>query len=172
VFGSPAANALAGYVALALTNNSGGALSSFTLNFDGEQWRDGGVTAGTVGGSLAQTMRVEYGFGASFSAVSSWSALPSFSFTSPVFGAVTGTAVNGNAAGRVAGLGGQVNTSWAAGETLWVRWIEWNDNNNDHSLAIDNVTFSVTAAAVPEPTTYALLLAGLGAVGFIARRRA
>lgn len=34
---------------------------------------------------------------------------------------------------------------------------------------IDNVTFGV--AAVPEPETYALMLAGLGLVGFAARRR-
>jgi hypothetical protein len=34
---------------------------------------------------------------------------------------------------------------------------------------IDNVTFGVTA--VPEPETYALMLAGLGLVGFAARRR-
>jgi hypothetical protein len=32
-------------------------------------------------------------------------------------------------------------------------------------------SFFVTAAPVPEPETYALLLAGLGVVGFVARRR-
>jgi PEP-CTERM motif len=35
-------------------------------------------------------------------------------------------------------------------------------------FSIDNVAVT---AAVPEPETYALLLAGLGAVGFVARRR-
>ena len=35
---------------------------------------------------------------------------------------------------------------------------------------VDNLTLGV-AAAVPEPETYALMLAGLGAIGFMARRR-
>ncbi len=46
------------------------------------------------------------------------------------------------------------------------------------SLGFDSLTFSTTgvafelaAAPVPEPETYALLLAGLGAMGFLARRR-
>jgi hypothetical protein len=30
---------------------------------------------------------------------------------------------------------------------------------------------NVSVAAVPEPETYALMLAGLGALGFVARRR-
>ena len=38
---------------------------------------------------------------------------------------------------------------------------------NNEGLLLDNV--SVTA--VPEPSTYALMLAGIGAVGFLARRR-
>jgi hypothetical protein len=37
------------------------------------------------------------------------------------------------------------------------------------AFEVDNV--SITPAPVPEPETYALMLAGLGAVGFIARRR-
>lgn len=34
-----------------------------------------------------------------------------------------------------------------------------------------NIAFEVAAAPIPEPETYALMLAGLGAVGFMARRR-
>ena len=39
--------------------------------------------------------------------------------------------------------------------------------NTDGAVGFDNLTL----APVPEPGTYALMLAGLGAVGFIARRR-
>lgn len=165
-FGSPANGAVAGYIAVAFTNNSGGALAGFTVGFDGEQWRDGGAATPS-----AQTMVLEYGFGASFAAVTTWTAPgASFNFTSPVFtNTSSGAAVNGNTAGLVAGLGGSVSTEWAAGDTLWVRWVEVNNPGNDHGLAIDNLSFSVTA--VPEPGTVALWLAGLAAIGFVARRR-
>ncbi|MCZ8077535.1 MAG: FxDxF family PEP-CTERM protein, partial [Paucibacter sp.] len=72
--------------------------------------------------------------------------------------------------GLPSGRGGDVTAAWAAGETLWVRWVEKNDAGNDHGLAIDNLSIQ-TVSAVPEPGTYAMLLAGLGCVGFIARRR-
>jgi hypothetical protein len=147
----------------AFTNNSGTALTSFTLGYDGEQWRNGGNAS-----LAAHKLTVQYGFGASFAAVTDWTtAGAGFDFTSPVT-AATGGAVVGNTAGLMSGLGGTVTTDWAAGSTLWVRWNDANDIGNDHGLAIDNVTLSVTA--VPEPGTYAMLLAGLGAIGFIARR--
>ncbi len=42
--------------------------------------------------------------------------------------------------------------------------------SNNEAMGFDN--FSVTAVpAIPEPETYALMLAGLGLVGFMARRR-
>ncbi len=162
VFGSPAAGAVAGYVAVALSNDTGSALSGFTLNFSGEQWRNGGNTS-------VHTLAMQFGFGSSFAAVTVWSGPGgSFDFTSPVVGA-TAAAVDGNAAGRVNGLGGTVTTPWAAGETLWVRWVDVNDFGNDHGMAIDDLRLSVSA--VPEAHSATLLLAGLLAVGFVALRR-
>jgi len=159
-FGSPASGNVAGYIAAAFTNNTGSQIKDVTIKFDGEQWRNGGNTS-------AQSMLMQYGFGSSFSAVTTWS--NSFSWASPVVGS-TGAAVNGNTTGLVADVGGTFATpTWGAGQTLWVRWVENNDVGNDHGLAIDNFSLSVTA--VPEPESYAMLLAGLGMMGFIARRR-
>jgi len=167
-FGSPAAGAVAGWIAVAFTNTSGSAFSGFTLAFDGEQWRDGGATT-----PAAQTMVLQYGFGSSFASVTSWSTPGgSFNFTSPVFtNTASGAAVDGNTAGKVAGLGGTIDTRWDAGQTLWVRWVENNDFGNDHGLAIDNLSFNATTSAVPEPGIASLLLAGLLGIGFVARRR-
>jgi hypothetical protein len=46
-----------------------------------------------------------------------------------------------------------------------------NQDINDESWAMDNLNVSVTTLAVPEPETYAMYLAGLGLLGFVARRR-
>jgi len=161
-WGSPSAGTVAGWIAAAFVNSSGNVLDGFSVAFDGEQWRNGGNTS-------AQTMVFEYGFGATFDSVAAWTAGgTAFDFTSPIHTATT-AALNGNAAAnRVAGLGGTIDTTWAAGDTLWLRWVERNDAGNDHGLAIDN--FSLTAGrAIPEPGTLALL--GLGLAGLAATRR-
>ena len=162
-FGSPASGAIAGFIAVAFTNNAGVSLDSFTLKFKGEQWRH--ATAFTP----AQTMVLEYGFGSTFSAVGSWIAPgANFDWTSPLFGAGAG-GVDGNTAGAVLNRGGTASVSWAAGQTLWIRWIERNDVGSDQGLAIDDLSFSVTA--VPEPSQTAMLLAGGLAVLALTRRR-
>ncbi|MBX3403865.1 MAG: hypothetical protein KF699_10695 [Phycisphaeraceae bacterium] len=157
-FGSPPGGAVAGWIAFAATNNGSGTLTEFTVGFDGEQWRNGGNTT-------AQSMVLEYGFGATFGTVTTWTAPGGlFDWTSPVATA-TAAAVDGNAAGLVAGLGGTISSlTWDVGDTLWIRWIENNDAGNDHGLAIDNFSFS----AVPAPGAAALL--GMGGL-MIGRRR-
>jgi hypothetical protein len=46
--------------------------------------------------------------------------------------------------------------------------VDWNGSKNNYDLVSKNF---VAAPPVPEPETYAMLLAGLGAMGFVARRR-
>jgi len=44
--------------------------------------------------------------------------------------------------------------------------VDWNGSANNYNLVSTDMV-----AAVPEPETYAMFLAGLGAMGFVARRR-
>lgn len=164
-FGSPDPGYLAGWMAVSFSNGSGGSLDGFQVSWEGEQWRNGNATA--------QTMVFEYGLGSSFSTVASW-ATPGglFDFSSVVNGGTAG-AVVGNSAGLVAGRGGSVSSlSWAVNDTLWLRWVELNDTNSDHGLAIDNFSFTAnrSSAAVPDGgTTFALF--GLSFAGLAGLRR-
>jgi len=173
-FGSPVSGAVAGWIAVAIVNNSGSTFSGFAIQYTGEQWRDGGAAT-----PVSQTMVLEYGFGATFGDVTTWTAPGgSFDFTSPVFvNTGTGAAVDGNGAGQSTGRGGTVDTlSWDNDETLWIRWIERNDTGLDHGLAIDDLSIT----AVPEAAHYALFCSlGLLLIGgghslrsYLRRRRA
>jgi hypothetical protein len=154
-FGNPSNGAVAGWIAVALVNNTGQTINQASVQYDGEEWRDQN--------SNAQTMVLEYGFGNSFTTVASWTAPgAAFNFTSPVHGNTQ--AVDGNTTGRVANIGGAISSlNWTPGSTLWIRFIENNDTGNDHGLALDNFSFSTTSN-VPEPATLAtaglVLLAG------------
>jgi hypothetical protein len=141
-WGSPSTGNVAGWMSVALTNNTGSFIDSFTVQFDGEQWRDGGNTS-------AQTMVFEYGFGASFDAVSWTAPGGSFDFVTPSTSGPAGARNGNDSAYRVADLGGEIFTGWSSGDTLWMRWIENNDAGNDHGLAIDDLSFSTGTVVEP-----------------------
>jgi hypothetical protein len=164
-FSNPASNTVAGYLAFAAINNTGVLLQSINVGFQGEQWRNGGEAA-------AHTMRFQYGFGSTFSSVSSWNTPGgSFDWSSPIFSTTAG-ATDGNTAGLVANLGGTINASWNAGDTLWLRWVETNDTGSDHGLAIDNFSMTANITAVPEPTSLAFAIGLMGVAGcYLARKR-
>jgi hypothetical protein len=55
------------------------------------------------------------------------------------------------------------------GSQLWLRWIDINDPASDHGRALDD--FSIWATAVSEPMSLRLMLAGLGGLLQVSRRR-
>ncbi|XAH22102.1 ExeM/NucH family extracellular endonuclease [Xylophilus sp. GW821-FHT01B05] len=144
-FGSPASGELAGWIALAARNDTAAAIDGVTLTFNGEQWRNGGNTS-------AQKMRLEYGLGDTFDTVTTWAAAGDrLDWTSPITGA-TAAAVDGNAAGRVNNVGGDLRgLDWAPGATLWLRWVANNNPGNDHGLAIDDVSLSIAGPDTTPP---------------------
>jgi hypothetical protein len=158
-FGSPATGTTAAYMAVSLTNNSGAALNRIQFSYSGEQWRDSGAAA-------AQGITLQYGFGTTFSSVSTWTAPGgAFSWTGPLATGTTGP-VDGNTVGLVANRGGTLTgLPWNIGTTLWLRWADINDPNEDHGLAIDN--FKVLG--VPEPAAF--FIGALGLLRLLIRRR-
>lgn len=139
-----AANGANMYMGLQLINNTGVALNRFTLTFDGEQWRDGQSASG-------ETLAFEFSTIANDTdwntlAAPLFTAAPALNFTAPVVvgTGTSGTAVDGNTAGRVADITATVtNFTWAPGAELWLRWADPQlAGNADDGLAIDNVRFT------------------------------
>jgi hypothetical protein len=174
-FGSLASNTTAAvvdggvqYMAMRLTNNTGVTLGSFTLSYDGEQWRDGGNAT-----PVAQSLIFGYKTtnGAANVQDPGFNPEPLLNFTSPVFtNTGSGAAVNGNTAGKVAIGPVTVHVIWAPGDDLWIRWADANDSGNDHGLAVDNLSFS--ADPVPEPSSLMLLVAAAFGLALAKRRSA
>lgn len=153
------------YWGMRLTNNTGQVLDTFTLGYDGEQWRDGGNAT-----PITETTTVQYSTtAASIQDTPAYTNAPAtLNFVSPVFANTTsGAAVDGNGAGKTTIAPVSVTgVNWQPGADLWIRWVDVNVAGNDHGMAIDAVSFS---ASVPEPTSATALLAAGAA--FAARRR-
>ncbi len=64
------------------------------------------------------------------------------------------------------------NASFASYAPLVNSAANWTINVGGDGSAVKPNTTAFAVTAVPEPQTYAMLLAGLGAIGFVARRRA
>jgi hypothetical protein len=162
-------------IGLRLTNDTGQTLTSFTITYDGEQYRDDG-------GASAAPETMSFSYMTTGTTAANWHTagvsnpatfVPAATFTAPVNGGTAAT-VLGNSAGKVADITATVTgITWAPGTDLWLRWSDiqafnssTSTNIDDDALAIDNVRFS---AAVPEPASLALL--GFGAAALLGRRR-
>jgi len=129
------------YYAWRLVNNTGSTITSLTINYTGEQWRNGGNTT-------AQKLTFEYQIGAAGAVTGAntpstgWTADPTLDFVGPIATATAG-ALDGNAVANRTAKTDTLTINLPAGQEIWLRWYDVNDAGTDHGLAIDDV--SVTA---------------------------
>lgn len=132
--GSLASNSLQSAFGVRIINNSGNTLTQFSYDLFMEQWRSGGRTGLD---SLYFSYSVNNGV------TGAWTRETSNDLVSKVTQG-TAAALDGNAAANrqfysftVTGL------TWAAGDTLTLRWNDPNVGGSDDGLAIDNFNFTI-----------------------------
>jgi predicted extracellular nuclease len=131
-----------------LTNTTGAPISELAVSYEGEQWRTGGSSTTTP--SVAQQLDFQYQVGATSLTAGTWTDVNALDFVSPIFGTTAAAALDGNAAANRTALSATIPVAIDPGATVWLRWQDINDANNDHGLAVDDL--SVTALAdSPQP---------------------
>jgi pectate lyase len=134
------------HLGLAFTNNSGQELTSFTLSYSPEQWREASTTRSV-------TVTVQYKVGATLAdlhVASGWTAIAGLDFST----------FNGSVSSATTLTATGIPVAVPPGASLWIRWRFSNTatvaTNAHDLLAIDNVVFSA-AAGTPVETAPAIL---------------
>ena len=142
--GSLAASSSVPRIGAIIRNTTASTLDSFTITFDGEQWRNGG--SGNTQ-SLAFDYKTAVAPGTGSLNDTGFTADAALNFASKVT-STTASTLNGNdPANKTVGITKTISgLSWTPGTDLIIRWNDSDNPGNDDGLAIDNFQFSATAA--------------------------
>lgn len=134
------------------TNDTGIAMTNFTITYTGEEWR----LNNTVPQQLTFGYRVDSSpiTNTDVGSANTWNAVGALNFISPIS---TGTAgsLDGNApANRTTMTAVLPGVVVLPGQEIFLRWLDVNDSGNDHGLAIDDVkvVFTNTIASAVAPS--------------------
>jgi len=143
------------------TNTSGATITDLAIGYTGELWRNG------VANSL-DGLTFQYSTDATSLTVGTWTTVDAlgFSLQRPGSGQKVGNA-DVNRADLDTTLTGLTIED---GETFWFRWLDNDVATAESGLAVDDFSLSVPAA-VPEPASWAMMIAGFGLVGGALRRQ-
>lgn len=159
------------YIGAIFQNDLGGVINSLNVGYTGEQWQNGFNRA---------TLQFQYSVDATSINNGSWTSFSGLDFLAPSttiqssrFGI---SSTNGNSAAFRANRTGLIdNLSIGAGETFGFRWtlidIDPAGVSSDDGLGVDDFSLSASVAAVPEPSTWAMMIGGFGMVGGSLRRK-
>ena len=148
------------------TNALGRTISALNIGYIGELYR-----LGTIGGRT-DSLLFEYSTDATSLTTGTWTPLSALNFVTPNTAGAVGVR-DGNLAVNQTALTGTISgLQLLQGQSIFLRYIDLDATGADDGLSIDNFQLdAVTIGAVPEPTTWAMMIAGFGLVGRALRRR-
>jgi hypothetical protein len=142
-FGSIASGTTTPVFGMSFINNTGNQVTELNISLRVEQWRTGdNVVNEAVGFS--------YSTDATSLSTGTWINVTNLNLNEILTTSTTSAAVDGNAAGNNALLNSTVNinTPWANGTTLWIKWADSNAVGGDSLLAIDDFSFKATSSSL------------------------
>lgn len=143
--GTIASGTNAPVIGVVLTNDVGYTLNEITINYTGEEWRNGG-------NNNPDSLVFQYGIGATDILTGTFATNHNLTFIAPVFSASPG-ALDGNlSVNKVAKAFTITGLTWINGQTLVLRWADANSTGSDNGLSIDDFSFSAQGTP-PAPTT-------------------
>ena len=149
-FGSLLSGSNSPMIGVAFKNSTGRTVDTIRMTFRVEQWRLGSKSNGTTS-RIPDSMRAEISpFATNLGTPGVWKAFPQMNFyTADTTGAIG--PVNGNS-NKYSYVFDETFTGLAIpnGQTLWIRWVDYNVSSSDDGLAIDSFTMEIPAPPVPE----------------------
>ncbi len=117
-----------------LVNNTGNTLTNFTVIYTGEQWFKSSA-------AIQHSLNLAYQLGATSISTGAWTTMTAGTLLAPVFTSGAST-LNGNlAANRALKVATLSGVSWAAGQSLWIRFSDANETAFEQGLAVDDLYF-------------------------------
>lgn len=148
------------------TNMLGRTITALNISFVGEQYRLGAVGRGP------DRLSFEFSTTATNLLGTGFTPLTALDFSSPTTTGQVG-ALDGNAAANQRLISGTIaGLELLQGQSIFLRFADFDVNLADDGLGIDNFRAeAVTLGAVPEPSTWMMLIAGFGFIGAALRGR-
>lgn len=147
-------NAAAGNFSYGLRfrNTTGSTITSLTISYAGEQWRNSAAAAQTVTFAYLIASSVTTTSPASGSAPAGYIQVPALNFTSPVTGG-TAAALDGNASANRVLLSTVLVANIPDGQEIMLRWYDPDHTGSDHGLAIDDLSVIASTNTAPVVAT-------------------
>jgi len=148
-------------IGVTLTNGTGSTLTQFTVSYAGEQWRYGGTTG-------TDRLTFEYRVGGTDIVTGTFVPVAALDFASRVNGTTLGTAgplVGNDPANKAVLTSSVTGIAWLPGQTLVLRWTDFNVTGSDDGLAVDDFTFGTGASPVASAPTVASVIPADAATG-------